>query len=97
MQVRILHLALVDDLSPVAVLPVEAVPEADLFRRDEAERRVVDLQVADARRQSNGRRRGAAGQSLRSNFVIRDQTLDMDRRSDRIERKAMRVDDLDAF
>src|SRR4029453_9922516 len=40
------------DVLPVAIAPFELDAEAVLLRRDEAQRRVVDLQVAPARRQA---------------------------------------------
>ena len=49
-KVRILHLAVVDHLSPVAILPLQFVLEMNLLRRGEAESGVVDLQSRESAR-----------------------------------------------
>src|SRR5208283_6199085 len=46
-EIRILHLAIVDHLNPVRVLALQLVTETDLLWRDEAQRRVIDPDVAD--------------------------------------------------
>ena len=56
-EVRILHLAVVDDLVPVPILTFQLIAEAHLFRRDQAKRRVVDRQIPDSRRQAQTVRR----------------------------------------
>jgi hypothetical protein len=96
-EVRVLNVSLVDDLPPVVVLALQPVLEADLLRRDEAERRVVDLQIAHARRESNAGHGHIAGHVLPPDIVIGDQPLDMHRCSDGVGRKVPRVDDLDAL
>ena len=54
-KVRILRLAVVDHLPPVAILALQLVLEMDLLRRDQAQRGVVDLQIANPRRQTQVR------------------------------------------
>src|SRR4030095_16043939 len=46
-EIRIAYRALVDDISPTWILPFQSEPEADLFRRRQAEGGVVDAELAD--------------------------------------------------
>ena len=71
----------------------ELVAEPHLLRRDEAERRVVDLQIAGQRRQAQPI--GAVGSRRRS--AVGSDLLDVHRRRERVERQATRIDDADAF
>src|SRR5208337_132638 len=51
-QIRVLHSALVDDLSPVLVLAVELESEVHLLRCDQTQCRVINCEISDARRQA---------------------------------------------
>ena len=51
-EIRILDLPLVADVPPVPVLALELESETHLLRRDQAQRRVIDLEIANERRQS---------------------------------------------
>ena len=78
-EIRVLNLAFVDHLAPVAVLPFKLVLEMNLLRRYQAQSRVVNLQIASTRRQTQiGTCR--ARQVLPINLVISDDLLDVYRR-----------------
>ena len=76
------------DVLPLAVAAFELDPEPVLLRRDEAQRGVVDLQIANERRQPQTGRRVVR-------FPIRDHLLDVHRRRKRVDADVPRIDDGD--
>src|SRR5208283_6247792 len=96
-QVRVLRPAAVDDFSPVLVLPLQLESEMHLLRDNQAQGRVVNLEIAHPRRQLWMRGRCMAGQVLPIGLAIGDDLLDVYRRRSLIELEAMRIDDTDAL
>ena len=88
-QVRILHLSIVDDLLPVGVLSFEHVTEPHLLRGGQAERRVVDREVAQTRWEPQPVRRVV-------DLVVGSDSLNVHRWRTFVERQMMRIDDADA-
>ncbi len=89
-QIVIKRLAAITSLLPIAVAAFQFVSETDLFRGNEAQRRIVDLQIAYQRRQTHwptfvrGRIVG---------FAIRNELFDLHRRLKVIEWKTTWIDD----
>src|SRR5271165_2677692 len=54
-KIRVLHSALVDHLSPVLVLAFELEAEAHFLRHNEAQRRVINREIPNVRRQPQAR------------------------------------------
>src|SRR5262249_11677192 len=78
---------------PIAIPTFELVAEEDLFRSDEAERRVVDLEIAYPWRQAHIPTSGS--RSVRS--VVGGDLLDVYWRRKFVEGKMARIDDADAI
>ena len=76
------------DVLPVAIAPFELDAEPVLLRRDEAERRVVDLEIANERRKPD--------QACVVCLAIGDDLLDVYGWRKCVERKTMRIDNADA-
>ena len=92
-KVGVLRLALVDYLRPVPILALQLVTESNPLRRDEAECRVIDPDIAHERGQSQ------AGRGI-VNLSVRDNLLDVHRRWESVERRvtpvqATRIDHVD--
>ena len=79
----------VGQFSPVLILAFELDTETHLLRHHQAQRRVVNVQVPNLRRQMRTVRKIIS-------FVICGDFLDVDRRWNSVESKVMRIDDADA-
>src|SRR6266849_3910335 len=85
-QIRVAHVALVDQLAPVLVLALELDAEAHLFRCDKAQGGVVDREIAHACRQPQ---RPAARVV---DLSVRGDLLDVHGRRQVVVRQAPRID-----
>ena len=56
-KIRIERLAAIAHVLPVAIVAFQPIFKMDLFRRDQAQRRVFDLQIASQTRQAQVRGR----------------------------------------
>jgi hypothetical protein len=85
-KIGVLHLAVVDDLSPVRVLAVKLEAKVHLLRRHQAERCVIDCQIANVGSQPQ------TGARVDSLAVCRE-FLDVDRRRNGVRVEVSRIDD----
>src|SRR5208283_2993439 len=88
-KIRIERLPAIADVLPIAIPAFQLVTKKHLLRRDEAEPGIVDLEIANQRRQAQTGRRIVA-------LAIGADLLDMHRRRKLVERKVTRIDDADA-
>src|SRR5207237_9809938 len=89
LEIRILRLAVIDDLLPVRVLVLQLVAKMDFLRRDEAQRREMYRDVADQSRKAPSMR-------CIPNLAIGLHFLNVYRRREVVHGKVMWIDDTDA-
>ena len=81
---------------PIAIPALQLVTEVNLVRRDQAERCVINHQVADQRRQPRARGGRIAGPVLPVGLAVGGDLFDVHRRRKFVEGKVTRIDDADA-